>query len=396
MRLNRRNLLKQLGAGVAASSLLTPLRAASETAGTAGADDHASTPANNVAKFDKPIRLDRNENAYGASYKAVAAIRQSEGQISRYEDAGALQKSIAAHHREIGDAARALKPDQIVLGCGSSDVLRMAAFAFLGVGQTLFQAAPTCDLMAFYAKQTGATISELPLRKDFSHDLPAMLEQASGGGSGLIYVCNPNTPTGTLTTRRDLEGFLVKVPPSFHVLIDEAYHHYAGGSGAYLSFVERPSENPRVIVTRTFSAAHGLAGARVGYAVASSDTAAELAKAGMPFALNRPGIAAASASISDPQHVQRCVKRNFDDRQEFLNQVNARMLRALDSHANFVCLNVMRPAAEVSEHYAKNNFVLAPLIPSMPNYLRISLGTPEEMHEFWRVWDLLGSHPMSM
>src|SRR5450755_1591491 len=99
MRLNRRNLLKQLGAGVAASSLLAPARAASETAGTAGVDDHASTPANNVAKFDKPIRLDRNENAYGASDKAVAAIRQSAGQVTRYEDTGALQKSIAAHHR---------------------------------------------------------------------------------------------------------------------------------------------------------------------------------------------------------------------------------------------------------------------------------------------------------
>ena len=89
-------------------------------------------------------------------------------------------------------------------------------------------------------------------------------------------------------------------------------------------------------------------------------------------------------------------QRNFDDRQEFMNQVNARMLRALDSHANFVCLNVMRPAGEILEHYRKNNFVLAPLIPSMPTYLRVSLGTPEEMMEFWRVWDLLGSHPMSM
>ena len=79
-----------------------------------------------------------------------------------------------------------------------------------------------------------------------------------------------------------------------------------------------------------------------------------------------------------------------------MNQVNARMLRALDSHSNFVCLNVMRPAVEISAHYSKNNFVLAPLIPSMPNYLRISLGTAQEMREFWRVWDLLGSHPMSM
>lgn len=393
MKLNRRNLLKQLGAGVAASSLLTPARAAAEISNSAD-DPHVA--GESPARFDGPIRLDRNENAYGASAKAVDAIRQSAGQISRYEDASALRKTIAAHHAESHQATRAVTADKIVLGCGSTDVLRMAACAFLGAGKTLIQATPTCELMASYARQKGAAVKDVPLRKDFAHDLEAMLEHSGGVEAGLIYICNPNTPTGTLTTRKNLEGFLGKVPSSFHVLIDEAYHQYAGGSGAYLSFVEHPWENPRVMVTRTFSAAYGLAGARVGYAVASAEAAAEMNRAAMPFPLNRAGVAAASAAISDPQHVERCVKRNFDDRQEFLNQVNARMLRCLDSHANFVCLNVMRPAAEIFEHYAKNNFILAPLIASMPNYLRISLGTPQEMHEFWRVWDLLGSHPMSM
>jgi histidinol-phosphate aminotransferase len=396
MTLNRRNLLKQLGAGVAANSLLAPPRAATETGDSAQAHDIVNTPAINVPRPAGPIRLDHNENAYGASEKAVIAMRQSASQINRYDAANALQNSIAALDAKTREGAYPLKPEQVVMGCGSSDVLRMAALAFLGTGKTLIQATPTCELMSFFAKQTGATIAELPLRKDFSHDLPAMLERASGGESGLLYVCNPNSPTGTLTTRRDLEGFLLKVPSSFHVLIDEAYHHYAGGSGAYASFVDRPSQNPRVLVTRTFSAAYGLAGARVGYAIASEESAAVLAKERMPFAVNSIGITAASAALTDHQHLERCVKRNFDDRQEFLNQVNARMLRALDSHANFVCLNVMRPASEISEHYAKNNFVLAPLIPAMPNYLRISLGTPEQMHEFWRVWDLLGSHPMSM
>jgi histidinol-phosphate aminotransferase len=402
MTLSRRNLLKQFGAGVAASSLLTPARAAA-TVVAAGAEG-ASFTSESASKLDGPVRLDRNENAYGASEKAIAAIRQSAGQVSRYGDTDALRKTIAAHHSEsraesraeTHAAARAITADHIVLGCGSTDVLRMAAGAFLGAGKTLIQATPTCELMATFAREKGAAVKEVPLRKDFAHDLAAMLEHSGGGASGLIYVCNPNTPTGTLTTRKDLEGFLVKVPPSFQVVIDEAYHHYAGGSGAYRSFAEHPPEDPRVIVTRTFSAAYGLAGARVGYAVASADAASEMNKVALPLALSRSGVAAASAALSDPQHVERCVKRNFDDRQEFLNQVNARMLRTLDSHANFVCLNVMRPAAEISEHYAKNNFILAPLIPSLPNYLRIALGTPQEMHEFWRVWDLLGSHPMSM
>jgi histidinol-phosphate aminotransferase len=390
MNVNRRNLLKQLGAGIAASSLLAPR--------PASADTGESLPASEtLPKHLEPIRLDRNENAYGASRKATAALQEAAKDTSRYADSGAFLKTLADYHREaISGVSHITKPEQIVVGCGSTDVLRMAAAAFLAPGATLIMATPTCDLLAKFGRSRGATVIEVPLRNDHAHNLEAMLKHSNkSGASGLIYVCNPNSPTGTLTERKDLEEFLVKVSPKFQVVIDEAYHHYAGGSGAYVSFIDRPSNNPRVIVTRTFSAAYGLAGARVGYAIALSD-AEKMVREGLPFALNRAGMFAASAALADRDHVESCTNRNFNDRQEFMNQVNARMLRALDSHTNFVCLNVMRPASEISEHYTRNNFVLAPLIPSMPNYLRISLGTPEEMHEFWRVWDLLGSHPMSM
>ena len=391
MTVNRRNLLKQLGAGIATTSLLAPRRASADI-GEATLDSKVSP------QHGEPIRLDRNENAYGPSQKAIAAIRETATEAKRYPDSSVLQKTLADYHSKASSGAKQLiKPEQIVVGCGSSDVLRMAASAFLAPGAALIMAAPTCDLIAKYGRSRGATVNEVPLRNDHAHDLQAMLKHSNkGGASGLIYVCNPNSPTGTLTTREDLDEFLVKVPPKFQVVIDEAYHHYAGGSGAYMSFIDRPSDNPRVVVTRTFSTAYGLAGARVGYGVASASNAEKMAREGLPFALNRAGMFAASAALADREHIENCVNRNFNDRQEFMNQVNARMLRALDSHSNFVCLNVMRPAVEISEHYRKNNFALAPLIPSMPNYLRISLGTPEEMREFWRVWDLLGSHPMSM
>jgi histidinol-phosphate aminotransferase len=391
MTVNRRNLLKQLGAGIAATSLLAARRASA---------DIGESPSDSLAHPQglEPIRLDRNENAYGPSQKAIAAIQEAAAGTKRYPDSSVLQKALADYHSEVTSGVnRITNPQQIVVGCGSSDVLRMAASAFLDPGASLIMAAPTCELIANYARSRGATVTEVPLRNDHAHDLRAMLKHANqSGASGLIYSCNPNSPTGTLTTREDLEKFLLKVPPKFQVVIDEAYHHYAGGSGAYMSFIDRPSDNPRVIVTRTFSTAYGLAGARVGYAVASDSNAEKMIREGLPFALNRAGTFAASAALADREHIENCVNQNFNDRQEFMNQVNARMLRALDSHTNFICLNVMRPAVEIAEHYSKNNFVLAPLIPSLPNYLRISLGTPEEMREFWRVWDLLGSHPMSM
>jgi histidinol-phosphate aminotransferase len=391
MTVNRRNLLKQFGAGLAASSLLAPRRASADTSESLLA---SKAPPQHLA----PIRLDRNENPYGASPNAIAALQQAAKETSRYPDPNPFLKILADYHSKAPSRVnRLIKPEQIVVGCGSSDVLRMAALAFLAPGATLIMATPTCDLIANYGRSRGATVTEIPLRNDHAHDLDGMLKHSNkSGASGLIYVCNPNSPTGTLTTRQDLEEFLAKVSPKFQVVIDEAYHQYAGGSGAYMSFIDRPPDNPRVVVTRTFSTAYGLAGARVGYAVTSPSTVEKMVREALPFALNRTGMFAASAALADMEHIESCTNRNFNDRQEFMNQVNARMLRALDSHSNFICLNVMRPAVEISEHYSKNNFVLAPLIPSMPNYLRISLGTPEEMLEFWRVWDLLGSHPMSM
>ena len=391
MIVNRRNLLKHFGAGIAASSLLASRRASVDTSESLLT---AKAPSQHLA----PIRLDRNENPYGASPKAIAALQEAAKETSRYPDPNPFLKTLADYHSKATSGVnQIINPEQIVVGCGSSDVLRMAASAFLAPGATLIMPTPTCELIANYGRSRGATVTEVRLRNDHAHDLDGMLKHSNkSGASGLIYVCNPNSPTGTLTTRQDLEEFLAKVSPKFHVVIDEAYHQYAGGSGAYMSFIDRPSDNPRVIVTRTFSSAYGLAGARVGYAVTSPSTVEKMVREALPFALNRAGMFAAAAALADREHIESCTNRNFNDRQEFMNQVNARMLRALDSHSNFICLNVMRPAVEISEHYSKNNFVLAPLISSMPNYLRISLGTPEEMLEFWRVWDLLGSHPMSM
>lgn len=388
--MNRRDLLKQLSVGVAASALLRPRDAAAGTSGLTQAVVEPVPP-------HGAIYLQHNENAYGASTKALDAIKAAVGQASRYPDVGGLRAALAAHHTEVrGSGAPPVSAEQIVVGCGSSDVLRMAASAFLHSGGRLIQATPTCELMGGFARSRGAAVVDVPLRKDHAHDLAGMLQKARSGGSGLIYICNPNTPTGTLTTRKDLEGFLSAVPPGFHVVVDEAYHAYAGGSGAYVSLVDRPVENARAVVTRTFSTGYGLAGARVGYGVAAPQVIQKMEKESLPYPVSMEGLAGATAALSDPHHLADCTKRNFDDRQEFMNQVNARMLRALDSHANFVCLNVMRPAGEIFEHYRKNNFVLAPLIASLPTYLRISLGTPEEMMTFWKTWDLLGSHPMSM
>jgi histidinol-phosphate aminotransferase len=202
---------------------------------------------------------------------------------------------------------------------------------------------------------------------------------------------NPNNPTGTITPRKDIEAFIGKLPSDVIVLIDEAYHHFVTPNTAYESFLERHFDDPRIVVSRTFSKIYGLAGMRIGYAVATPELAKKL-PAGFPnWSVSVVSARAASAALDDVDYVRLGIKRNTDDRQEFMNQVNARMLRAIDSQANFVMVNPMRPPDEVIEHLKKNHILIGPKYPVLDKYIRVSLGTPNEMQAFWRAWDLLPS-----
>ena len=177
--------------------------------------------------------------------------------------------------------------------------------------------------------------------------------------------------------------------------MDEAYHHYVGESSEYASFIDRPVDDARVIVTRTFSKVHGLAGLRVGYAVAAVPVARVLAAHGLADGVSVVAARAAGAALDDTGHVRTSVRRNIDDRQEFINQANARMLRSVDSLTNFVTLSTGRPAVEVVEHFRKNGILVSGPVPAFDKDIRVSLGTPAHMREFWRVWDLMPGHKMS-
>jgi histidinol-phosphate aminotransferase len=186
-----------------------------------------------------------------------------------------------------------------------------------------------------------------------------------------------------------LEGFVGKLPLTTQVLIDEAYHHYAGHSEAYASFIDTPLMDERVIVTRTFSKVYGLAGLRLGYAVASPQVIEKMRRFLTEDGLNAIVAEVVGAAFDDADGVREFVKRNTDDRQEFHNQAMIRMLSPIDSHANFVMMNTQHPAEEVIEHFRKNNILIGRHFPPMDTYIRVSLGTPEDMAAFWQTWDLL-------
>ena len=346
-------------------------------------------PASRASEPGGPIILSRNENAYGPSQKVIASMQDSLRFANRYPDpaVSALHERIAKSH--------SIKPEQLVLGCGSGEILSITASSFLAPGKTLITAVPTFESIGRCAKALGVQVVEFPLTPTYSHDLPAMLARADAA-TGLVYICNPNNPTASLTPRKDLEDFIRKLPPSTTVLIDEAYHHYVSATADYISFIDKPMNDDRVIVARTFSKVFGLAGIRVGYAVGAPAKIQALAARRLPEGLNAVGARAALVAYDDLDYVQMSAKRNADDRQEFFNQANARMVRGIDSHTNFAMLKSARPAVEVIDHFKKNNVLIARLFPSMNTHVRVSFGTPPEMKEFWRVWDLLPAAKMTM
>ncbi|MGA9800607.1 MAG: histidinol-phosphate transaminase [Terriglobales bacterium] len=369
---SRRDFLRSLGFGAAVGATVQwPL-----------ADFAAAAEPARVGKSDGFIRLDSNENVYGPTAKVAAAINSATHLVNRYPypKYEEVTERIAAFHK--------VKPEQVLFACGSTEILRVAACAFLGPGKQLIEASPTFEAEAEYAKALGSEVVGVPLDRVFAHDLGAMQARVSPS-TGLIYICNPNNPTGSITAREDIETFVRRLPATARVVIDEAYHDYATKSALYASFIDRPLDDERVIVTRTFSKVYGLAGLRLGYAVAAPKVIEQMRKFITHDSLNAIVAEVAGIALSDTAGVAEFVRRNVSDRQEFVNSAGVRMLMPIDSQTNFVMMNVQHPAGPVVEHFRMNRILIGRVFPPMDNYIRVSLGTRDDMKAFWQAWDLI-------
>jgi histidinol-phosphate aminotransferase len=383
MTISRRALFRQLSAGTAAAIGFPSLARGADLEGLLDGSGES-------VESGGPIRLHLNENPFGPSPRVLTTLQEAAaGPAGRYPDGAnaSLRKAIATLHH--------VYVDQVVLGAGSDEVLSMTVSAF-AAGRTIIAATPTYDRVLERARAVAANIVLVPVRFGGSYDLDAMLSRVDAA-TGLVYICNPNNPTGTVIGRRDLEAFVRRLPETTHILIDEAYHHYVGGSSDYASFLDVPMNDRRIIVTRSLSTVHGLAGLRVGYGIAQTSAAALIQGGGLPNNLSTVAALAGITALEDTDHVRAAITRNTNDRQEFCNQASARMLRVLDSHTNFVLLNTGRPAADMVEHFRKHGVLVAGPFEGFDKHIRVSLGTPAEMREFWRVWDLMpANHVMIM
>jgi histidinol-phosphate aminotransferase len=366
MYLSRRAFTEALGAGLSAALVAPRLEAAPL------ADETSVHP--DTASLRKPIVLNSNENPYGPSASALEAMTRSQALAGRYPDA-AETEVLAALAR-----LHSVAPEQIVLGCGSGEILRMADMAFLSAGRTVVVAEPTFEAVLGYAGVTKAEAVKVPLTADFRHDLPK-LAAACDARTGLVYVCNPNNPTATIVGADEIGAFLARVPPTATILIDEAYHHFVEDK-SYRTSLEWLERYPNVIVVRTFSKIYGLAGMRLGYAVASRENAEALRAQGIWSNGNAAVLAAAVASLADGAAMEERRRVMNDTRRWLCDELRKDGRRYMPSQANFVMIHLGRDVAPLIEAFKARGMLVGRKFPSLPEWLRISIGTRGETAAF--------------
>ena len=382
MRVSRRSFLKSASAG-GVGALAVPLIAArgSEACredvalpGTGGVPEFAADARAALRRrVASPIRLDSNENPNGPGAHVLDAVRGMFGESPRYPDVTTLdlQRAIAAHHR--------IPPEQVLVGCGSGEVLRMASYAFTGAGRALVTGAPSFEDPTRHSQMMNAEIRAVPVDARLALDLDGMLGQVAG--AGLVFLCNPNNPTGTVHGAAAVREFITRVhraSPDCVVLVDEAYHEYVDDP-SYASMIPEAIENPRVVVVRTFSKVYGMAGLRAGYAVGAPATLRRMLRHRLPNSVNVLAAAGAMATLANGAHLARERELNRAAR-DFAHRAFAALgFVPAASHTNFLMVPIGRDARVFREDCARHGILVGRPFPPLHTHARVSIGTMEEM-----------------
>lgn len=336
-----------------------------------------STPVLRMVSSAEPntgtVRLSSNENPYGPSPAALKAMTDAFGHVWRYPDEHeqALVERLAKLH--------GVSSDQILLANGSGEILRVAAAAFTTSAKKLVVADPTFEAISRHARTAQAEVVRISLTSDYGHDLPKMLTAGSDGG--LIYICNPNNPTASLTSKDSIATFLARVPEQTIVLIDEAYHHYVESTD-YASVIPLIKKYPNLVVVRTFSKIYGMAGLRCGYCVTRSDLIQRM-RAHQTFdSVNIMALVAAAASLQDTEQVEQGRRRNSEVRKYLYSQLDKSGLKYIPSHANFLMIDVRREVRPVISALQDRKVEVGRKFPALPNFLRVTVGTRPQMEAF--------------
>jgi len=320
------------------------------------------------------VKLASNENPRGIGPRTRAAIEAAIGDIARYPDGNGFELKQALARRYHVDMGA------IVLGNGSNDVLELMALAFLGPGRAAVFSQHCFAVYPLATQARGARSIVVPA-KNFGHDLEAMAK-AIDDETYVAWIANPNNPTGTFARHEEIEAFLKRVPERVLVVIDEAYNEYLPQDLRSDSF-KLVKRHPNLVITRTFSKAYGLAGLRVGYALAHPSVADVMNRVRQPFNVNSMALAAAVAALDDMEFVARSYAENLQGMRQIEEGAKRLGLDYIPSHGNFITVRVGK-AAEIYKKLLKRGVIVRPVGGGygLPEHLRVTIGTAAENDKF--------------
>ena len=325
----------------------------------------------------KVIKLASNENSLGPSQKVMDALAGGLD-LSRYPDSSgsALKLAIADFH--------GVSPEQITLGNGSNDVLELAARSIVTSAHEVIYSEHAFIVYHLATHAIGASPVVVPTR-DHRHDLAAILDSITGR-TRLIFIDNPNNPTGSWIDKSQLRSFLSGVPEDVVVVVDEAYYDYAASlSDDYPNSIDYLPEYPNLVTTRTFSKAYGLAGLRIGYAISHPDLADLMNRVRQPFNVNTLALIAAKIALWDQEHLRRSVAINDRGMQTLTSAFADLGIQWIESIANFISFDLGQPAGDIYQAMLREGIVVRPIVEyGLPNHLRVTIGLEDENAEFIR------------
>ncbi len=314
-----------------------------------------------------------NENALGPSPKALEAIKKAASDVNLYPDGNAyyLKQKLA---QKLG-----VSIDEIFVGNGTDEIIRVITETFLNPGEEVVVAWPGFVIYSIATEVMAGALKRIPL-KNYTHDLEAMLKAVTNK-TKLIFIANPNNPTGTMVDKDEVESFMEKVPDDVIVVFDEAYYEYADEN--FPQTMQYMKQGRNVIILRTFSKIYGLAGLRMGYGIAKKEIFFEMNRIRQPFNVNRIAQSAAIAALDDTEHVRKSIAMNEEGKKFLYKELESMGLEYVPTSANFILVNIERDGRKVYEQLLKEGVIVRPVDNyDLPNFIRVTICKPSENKKF--------------
>ena len=329
--------------------------------------------------YDSLAKLSFNENPYGPPESVLKAMTNAFKYAARYGyPDGGIEAEIAKHH--------GVETSNILLGAGSGEILEVVGATFLEGQKKVVGVDPSYNAVYQHATSIKADAIKIPLLKDHSQDIPSMIEATKKNyrDVGFVYLCNPNNPTGRIVPKREVDQLLSSIPEDMPVLIDEAYHHFVEDRN-YATSVPEVLKGRPVIIARTFSKISALAGIRLGYAVARRDIIDKMRpySTGTISAIAKWG---GVAALKDVEAQNQVKKVTLELRKKTVAELQSQGFYVIPSETNFFMVQTKRPVQQVIDEFAKRQVLVGRPFPPMLDFLRVSIGTEEEMKRFSVAW----------